>query len=237
MRMDAMWGVRRKLYNETDMVRDGFFYALGMGVVATLVWLLTQRVTLTALPIVLALFFLWFFRDPERKVPTGRGEVVSPADGVVTEAEWIETSAGSRLRLSIFLNVFDVHVNRAPVAGTVKAVEYREGSFLNAMKPESVVMNEQTLVVIDAGGYEVSYKQIAGLLARRIVCAVKVGDKVERGQRVGMIKFGSRVDVLIPADAVPKVKSGSRVSGGSTILAVLPGRVGDAVNAVAAAVS
>ena len=205
-----MW---RKLYNETDMVRDGFYYALAMGVVATLVWLLTQRVPLTALPVLLAVFFLWFFRDPERKVPMGPGEIVSPADGVVTEAEWIETAAGSRLRLSIFLNIFDVHVNRAPVAGTVKAVEYREGSFLNAMKPESVVMNEQTLVVIDAGGYEISYKQIAGLLARRIVCAVKVGDRLERGQRVGMIKFGSRVDVLIPAEAVPKVKTGS----GSTV--------------------
>jgi phosphatidylserine decarboxylase len=167
----------------------------------------------------------------------GPGEIVSPADGVVTEAEWIETAGGSRLRLSIFLNVFDVHVNRAPVAGTVKAVEHREGSFLNAMKPESVVLNEQTLVVIDAGGYEISYKQIAGLLARRIVCAVKVGDRVERGQRVGMIKFGSRVDVLIPADAVPKVKTGSRVNGGSTILAVLPQPVGGAANAVAAAVS
>jgi phosphatidylserine decarboxylase len=217
------------------MVRDGFFYALGLAVVATLLWLLTQSVVLTSLPVLLAAFFLWFFRDPERAVPGGPGEIVSPADGVVTEAEWIETSGGSRLRLSIFLNVFDVHVNRAPVAGTVKAVEYREGGFLNAMKPESVLLNEQTLVVLDAGGYEVSYKQIAGLLARRIVCTVKVGDRVQRGQRVGMIKFGSRTDVLMPAEAVLRVKSGSRVKGGSSILAVLPQPVGD-VGQLAAAV-
>jgi phosphatidylserine decarboxylase len=202
--------------------------------VAAAVWALTHSAALTLLPVLLALFFLWFFRDPERRIPAGLGEIVSPADGVVTEAEWIETAAGSRLRLSIFLNVFDVHVNRAPVAGTVKAVEYRDGSFLNAMKPESVIMNEQTLVVIDAGGYEVSYKQIAGLLARRIVCSVKVGDRLERGQRVGMIKFGSRTDVLMPAEAVPQVKSGARVRGGSTVLAVLPQPVGDAVKATAA---
>ena len=217
----------RKLYNENDMVRDGYFYALGLAVVAALVWVMTQSLALTALPLLLAVFFLWFFRDPERSIPTGPGDIVSPGDGVVTEADWIETAAGSKLRLSIFLSVFDVHVNRAPVAGTVKVVEHREGSFLNAMKPESVVMNEQTLVVIDAGGFEVSYKQIAGLLARRIVCAVKVGDRLERGQRVGMIKFGSRVDVLMPADAVPRVKTGTRVKGGSTVLAVLPQRSGD----------
>ncbi len=227
----------RKLYNEKDMVRDGYFYALGLGVVAALVWVMTQSLALTALPLLLAIFFLWFFRDPERSIPTGQGEIVSPGDGVVTEADWIETAAGSKLRLSIFLNVFDVHVNRAPVAGTVKAVEHREGSFLNAMKPESVVMNEQTLVVIDAGEFEVSYKQIAGLLARRIVCAVKVGDRLERGQRVGMIKFGSRVDVLMPADAVPRVKAGTRVKGGSTILAVLPQPLGGAGNVAAAVVS
>jgi phosphatidylserine decarboxylase len=130
-----MWSARRKLYNEKDMVRDGIFYGLGLGVVAAAVWALTHSPALTLLPVLLALFFLWFFRDPERRIPAGLGEIVSPADGVVTEAEWIETAAGSRLRLSIFLNVFDVHVNRAPVAGTVKAVEYREGSFLNAMKP------------------------------------------------------------------------------------------------------
>jgi phosphatidylserine decarboxylase len=218
------------------MVRDGFFYAVGLGVVATLLWLLTQSVALTSLPLVLAAFFLWFFRDPERTIPTGPGEVVSPADGVVTEAEWIETAGGSRLRVSIFLNVFDVHVNRAPVAGTVKAVEHRQGGFLNAMKPESVVMNEQTLVVIDAGGYEVSYKQIAGLLARRIVCAVKVGDRLERGQRVGLIKFGSRTDVLMPADAVLQVKNGTRVRGGSSILAIMPQTIGETVDMAAAEV-
>jgi phosphatidylserine decarboxylase len=204
------------------MVRDGYFYALGMVVVAALLWLLTQSVPLTLLPVLLALFFLWFFRDPERIVPSGPGEIVSPADGVVTQAEWIETSGGSRLRISVFLSVFDVHVNRAPVSGTVKTVEYREGRFLNAMNSLSAVVNEQTLVVIDAGTCEVIYKQIAGLLARRIVCTVKVGDRVQRGQRVGMIKFGSRVDVLMPADAVPRVDRGSRVRGGSTILAVLP---------------
>ena len=223
----------RRPYTGKPMVRDGYFYALGMVVVAALLWLLTQSVPQTSLPVLLALFFLWFFRDPERKIPTGPGEIVSPADGVVTQAEWIETSGGSRLRISVFLSVFDVHVNRAPVSGTVKAVEYREGRFLNAMNSLSAVVNEQTLVVLDAGTCEISYKQIAGLLARRIVCTVKVGDRIQRGQRVGMIKFGSRVDVLLPADAVPKVDSGSRVRGGSTILAVLPQRAINSANATA----
>ena len=195
------------------MVRDGFFYALGLGVVAAVLWYLKMPWLLVAVPIVLAAFFLWFFRDPNRTIPQGPGQIVSPGDGLVTEAEWIETTAGSRLRLSIFLNVFDVHVNRAPVGGTVKVVEFRKGEFLNAMKPESVLHNEQTLIVIDAGGYEVSFKQIAGLLARRIVCNVKVGDRVERGQRVGLIKFGSRVDVLLPAEAELKVKTGSAGTG------------------------
>ncbi len=204
------------------MVRDGYFYAFGLGVVAVLVWLLTLKGSLTSLPVLLALFCLWFFRDPARAVPTGPGEIVSPGDGVVTQVEWIEVRGGSRLRVSIFLSVFNVHVNRAPVAGTVRVVEYREGRFLNAMKREAALANEQTLVVIDAGDCEVSYKQIAGLLARRIVCTVKVGDRVQRGQRVGMIKFGSRVDVLMPADAVPRVDMGSHVRGGSTILAVMP---------------
>ncbi|WP_348266266.1 phosphatidylserine decarboxylase [Edaphobacter paludis] len=204
------------------MVRDGFFYALGLGVVAAVLWYLKMPAFLVAVPIVLAAFFLWFFRDPNRVIPQEPGQIVSPGDGLVTAAEWLETTAGSRLRLSIFLNVFDVHVNRAPVSGTVTVVELRKGEFLNAMKPESVLHNEQTLVVIDTGAYTVSFKQIAGLLARRIVCNVKVGDHVERGQRVGLIKFGSRVDVLLPAEAELKVKIGVRVRGGSSVLAVVP---------------
>jgi len=219
------------------MVRDGIFYAVGFGIAATLVWLITQSVWITAIPVLFALFFLWFFRDPERRIPAGAGDIVSPADGVVTEADWIETAGGSRFRISIFLNVFDVHVNRSPAAGVVKAVEYREGAFLNAMKPESGLLNEQTLVVIDAGAYEISFKQIAGLLARRIVCKVKVGDRLERGQRVGMIKFGSRTDVLMPAEAVPRVKTGARVKGGSTVLAVLPTATREAHNQTASVVS
>jgi len=212
----------RGLIIESLMVRDGFFYALGLGAVAAVLWYLKMPAVLVAVPIVLAAFFLWFFRDPNRTIPQGPGQIVSPGDGLVTAAEWIETTAGSRLRLSIFLNVFDVHVNRAPVSGIVTAVELREGEFLNAMKPESVLHNEQTLVVIDTGDYSVSFKQIAGLLARRIVCNVKVGDRVERGQRVGLIKFGSRVDVLLPAEAELKVKTGVRVRGGSSVLAVVP---------------
>ena len=201
------------------MVRDGYFYALGLGVVAVIVWMLTHLAILVALPIVLAVFFLWFFRDPSRTIPTGPGLIVSPGDGLVTAAELVETQAGSRLRLSIFLNVFNVHVNRCPVGGTVKLVEYRKGAFLNAMKAESGIENEQTLITIDAGGYDVSFKQIAGLLARRIVCNLKQGDVVERGQRMGLIKFGSRVDVLFGPEWSVQVHTGDRVSAGSSILA------------------
>jgi phosphatidylserine decarboxylase len=216
------------------MVRDGFFYALGLGVVAVVLWALSMPTVVVALPIVLAVFFLWFFRAPQRTVPQLPRQIVSPGDGIVTEAEWIETVSGSRLRISIFLNVFDVHVNRAPVGGVVKVCEFRKGGFMNAMNPESVLSNEQTLITIDSGGYEVSFKQIAGLLARRIVCNVKVGDRVERGQRVGLIKFGSRVDVLMPAEANLQVKKGVRVKGGSTVLAQLPEALGGGASEVVA---
>jgi len=200
------------------MVRDGYLYGLALLAVSIIVWFGTGLVTLTLLPALLAVFFLCFFRDPTRNVPDGAGLIVSPGDGVVKEAEWIETTAGSRLRITIFLSVFDVHVNRVPIGGTVTLVDTRQGQFLNAMKPESAVLNEQTLITIDAGDYSVSFKQIAGLLARRIVCNLKPGDHVERGQRMGLIKFGSRVDVLMPAEAELRVKVGDRVRGGSSVL-------------------
>lgn len=205
------------------MVRDGLYYGVSLLAVAVVVWLGTHWVSLTAVPVLLAAFFLWFFRDPERKIPSGPGVVVSPGDGKVEDAEWIETSSGSRLRVSIFLSVFDVHVNRVPISGKVTLVEYREGQFLNAMNAESAVLNEQTLIVIDDGRHTVSFKQIAGLLARRIVCNLEAGDEVQCGQRMGLIKFGSRVDVLMPADVELRVKAGDVVKGGSSILGILPG--------------
>jgi len=204
------------------MVKDGIWYGLGLVAVAGLVYYWTADPILSVPPLLLAAFFLWFFRDPRRRITTEPGAIVSPADGVVTEAEWVETTQGSKLRISIFLNVFDVHVNRSPIKGTVKLVEFREGGFMNAMTPESSLTNEQTLIQIEGDGYEVSLKQIAGLLARRIVCNLKAGDKVERGQRIGMIKFGSRCDVLMPAEATLKVRTGSRVKGGATVIAQLP---------------
>jgi phosphatidylserine decarboxylase len=207
------------------MVPDGYYYALALAGVAVLMGWLAGAVW--ALPAcLLALFFLWFFRDPERAIPDSTGAIVSPADGKVTDVSSIPVNGVAHTRISIFLSVFDVHVNRSPVSGTVRMVEFRQGLFMNAMKPESVLNNEQTLIVVDAGQYDVSFKQIAGLLARRIVCNVKAGDRVERGQRIGLIKFGSRVDVLMPAEANLKVKTGSRVRGGSSVLAVIPEGIG-----------
>ena len=205
------------------MVRDGLYYGVSLLVVAVIVYFGTHWISLTAIPFLLAVFFLIFFRDPEREIPAGPGLIVSPGDGKVEEAEWIETTAGARFRVSIFLSVFDVHVNRVPISGKVTLMEYREGQFLNAMSPESAILNEQTLIVIEDGQNSVSFKQIAGLLARRIICDVKTGDVVQRGQRMGMIKFGSRVDVLMPADVELRVKPGDRVQGGVSVLGVLPG--------------
>ena len=205
------------------MVRDGYFYGAGfLAAAAVLGWFAT--VWLAVPCVLLAAFFLWFFRDPHRTVPDGAGLVVSPGDGVVTECARIQTPAGERQRISIFLSVFNVHVNRAPVGGTITAVEYKKGLYLNAMNPASAEKNEQNRVTIRSeDGVLVSFHQIAGLLARRIVFTRREGDRVERGERVGLIKFGSRVDVILPAEAELVTKVGERVQGGSSVLARLTG--------------
>jgi phosphatidylserine decarboxylase len=205
------------------MVRDGYFYGIALFLVAGLVWLLTGKWEFWIVPVLLALFFLWFFRDPERVIPQGEGLVVSPADGKVTETLRVSTPQGESLRLSIFLNVFNVHVNRSPITGTLREVIYRKGQYLNAMNPASAEKNEQNMAVVEAdSGYSVAFTQIAGLLARRIVFRPTQGARLERGQRVGLIKFGSRVDVLLPGHAELHVKKGDHVKGGSSILATIP---------------
>ncbi len=203
------------------MVRDGYIYGLSLCAVAAAVGWATGNWGWAAVPVLLAAFFLWFFRDPQRQVPAGEGLIVSPGDGLITETTAISTPDGPRQRISIFLSVFDVHVNRSPIAGVLTAVRYRKGRYLNAMNPASADRNEQNVVTVRGDGMEVTFKQIAGLLARRIVFRPSEGDRVERGQRVGLIKFGSRVDVLIPAEAVLRVKVGERVKGGSSVLAAM----------------
>lgn len=143
-------------------------------------------------------------------------------DGKVTDVSIINSGGVPRARISIFLNVFNVHVNRAPIAGVIREVRYQRGKFLNAMDTNSADQNEQNIVTVEGEGRTVTFKQIAGLIARRIVFNLKVGDTVARGQRVGLIKFGSRVNVLFDSDAAIHVKLGDHVKGGSTILAVLP---------------
>ena len=205
------------------MVRDGYIYGLSLLIVAALVVWTTGSWAWAVVPMLLAAFFLWFFRDPERLVPAGPGLVVSPGDGLVTETIAITTPDGPRQRISIFLSVFDVHVNRSPIGGVLTGVRYQKGLYLNAMNPASADRNEQNLVTVRvADGVEVTFKQIAGLIARRIVFNYRQGDSVQRGQRVGLIKFGSRVDVLLPAEARLLVKVGERVQGGSSVLAALP---------------
>jgi phosphatidylserine decarboxylase len=214
------------------MVRDGYFYGLALLAVAALLVWWTGGWFWAIAPVSLAAFFLWFFRDPERAVPTGAGVVVSPADGVVTSVARVATASGEKVKLSVFLSVFDVHVNRSPLAGVIREVRYEKGLFLNALNPDSADKNEQNTVVVAGHGHEVAFKQIAGLLARRIVFNKRVGDTVERGERVGLIKFGSRVDVLLPGDAAVEVKKGDRVKGGASVLAILPdpgGKTGEAV--------
>jgi len=207
------------------MVRDGYIYALSLVAVGALLAWFTHGWLWPIAPVILAVFFLWFFRDPERAVPAGEGVVVSPGDGLVTETASINTTAGPRQRISIFLSVFDVHVNRSPIGGVVSHVEYQKGKFLNAMNPASAERNEQNSVTIQGQGpdegFEVTFKQIAGLLARRIVFRCKEGQMVERGQRVGLIKFGSRVDVVLPASASLQVRVGERVKGGASVLALM----------------
>jgi phosphatidylserine decarboxylase len=201
------------------MVRDGIYYGLAFVAVAVLVGWLTLP-ALAAVPLLLAAFFLWFFRDPEREIPAAQGAIVSPADGMVTEISVIEENGEARTRISIFLNIFNVHVNRSPVAGVITDVKYRKGKFGNAMGAISAEENEQNVVTVEGDAGTVVFKQIAGLLARRIVFTKKIGDPVARGERVGLIKFGSRTDVLFAGEAEMKVQVGDHVKGGSSVLAL-----------------
>jgi phosphatidylserine decarboxylase len=172
----------------------------------------------------LTLFVLYFFRDPERTVPQSAGAVVSPADGrvIVVKDIFEPTYLKQEVKqISIFLSVFNVHVNRSPISGTVETVKYNPGKFHVASVDKASLDNEQTAMVISDGKHKVLVKQIAGLIARRILCYAVPGDAIRTGERYGLIRFGSRVDIFLPRDADLKVKVGDRVTGARDVIAVL----------------
>ena len=203
------------------MVKEGYKFAvapLGLGVLAlALRWNWAGGIL-----VFLAAFVLYFFRDPERIVPADPAVVVSPADGRVMEI--VDQAMGSRpgRRVSIFLAIWDVHVNRAPLAGRIRKLEYRPGRFLAAMRSRASAENEQNVIHLSTERGEIVLKQIAGWIARRVLCWKAEGDTVALGERVGMIRFGSRVDIWLPLEAEIVVGPGQHVAGGSSILARWP---------------
>jgi phosphatidylserine decarboxylase len=194
-------------------------YALALNRRSWPLWLLAFVLTL------LAIWVAYFFRDPERPGPRGEALVIAPADGRVvhiTEVDEPSYLAGRALRVSIFMNVFNVHVNRYPVSGIVEYVQYNPGRFLNAASEKSSLENEQMSVGIRHGSMRVLMRQIAGLIARRIVTYSRVGDAAEQGVRMGLIRFGSRVDLFLPTTASVKVRVGQATQAGMTVVAELP---------------
>ena len=200
------------------MVRIGYAFASVPAAAGALLLWLGWYVIGGAL-LALAAFVLFFFRDPERKIPDAPGAIVSPADGWVLSVGEQNMNGTTQTRIAIFLSLFDVHVNRAPIAGCITAAEYRRGKFLIASREDAGRLNEQNEITLDGEGTRVVFRQIAGVLARRIEFWKKPGDVLARGQRVGMIRFGSRVEVFFESRFRARVKPGDHVRGGSSILA------------------
>ena len=211
--------------------REGYPFILGAALLATIAYMFALRLRswplwLLAFALtIIALWVAWFFRDPARTGDRGADVVVSPADGkvvLITEVDEPTFVQSRSLRVSIFMNVFDVHVNRYPIDGVVKFVERKAGKFLNAVTEASSVENEQASVGIDTGRHRILVRQIAGLIARRIITDTQTGDRAVQGSRMGLIRFGSRVDVFLPLDAKLRVQLGDRAQAGVTVVAELP---------------
>ena len=212
------------MYPHPIIAKEGWPYLAVVGVAT----LLVQEYAgfAWALPLWIIFFFvLQFFRDPQRIAPLGRDLVLSPADGRIVVVEKTQDPYANReaIKISVFMNVFNVHSNRCSVNGLVKEVQYFPGQFLNAALDKASVENERNAVVIEANGQTVTLVQVAGLIARRILCYIHVGEHVKRGSRYGFIRFGSRVDVYLPLTAEPLVSVGEKVSATRTALARLPG--------------
>ena len=201
------------------IAKEGIPFILGPSVMAVIFGVF-QMWPATLIFALIAAFMLYFFRDPRRIIPSGEGLIVSAADGRVTR---IEESCDSKL-VSVFLSPLDVHINRSPISGSIGNITYTKGKKMPATKNEASLLNERNSLVIEGRDVTVTCTQIAGILARRIVCWPKSGDNLERGQKFGLIKFSSRTDVLMPGNVELAVKIGDRVRGGETIIAKVKNR-------------
>jgi phosphatidylserine decarboxylase len=205
------------------VARDGWRFIVPLVGVALVLFLVGWRGSAAGVGL-LAMMVLYFFRDPERKPPRIAGAIVSAADGRVTDIEEVEQAAfpgGRARRISVFLSLFSVHVNRAPVEGRIESVEYRPGRFHSALHEESARENERNRIAFRNGKFSVIVDQIAGVIARRVICSCQTGDTVAQGERIGLIRFGSRTDTFLPLEAEVRVKKGMTVRGGQTVLAIL----------------
>ena len=204
------------------LAKDGFIFILPLLIITVLMFLISFYWT-TAIFGLGFLFVTWFFRDPERRIPNEPNVIVSPADGKITEIVTENEPINGKLckRVTIFLSVFNVHVNRVPIGGTIEDIRYNPGKFLAAFNPKASMDNEQNIILINNGRTHIFVKQIAGLIARRIVCWPKKGDHYESGQRYGLIRFGSRVDILLPENTKLSITCGDKVSGGKSIIGYL----------------
>ncbi len=204
------------------IVSDGYRFIIPLAIL-TVGLALSPLIWLAGVSGLLLLFVLNFFRDPDRTIPNEEGVIVSPGDGKIVKIieEKDPMLDEPYRRVSIFLNIFNVHVQRIPVGGRIEQIKYNKGKFLNAASHKASLENEQNAMIIDTGKQKVLVKQIAGLIARRIVCWAKEGDNYSLGQRYGLIRFGSRVDLFLPLSAEVKVSLGDHVSGGTSIIGYL----------------
>ena len=205
------------------MVKEGYYFGLPPLALGALAFVLRWTIA-GAILVFLAAFIFYFFRDPERFIPTDPAAVVSPADGRVVVVTDEENVGRPGKRISIFLAIWNVHVNRSPAAGTITSLKYSPGKFSAAMRECASADNEQNVISLSTDAGDLAFKQIAGLIARRVVCWKKAGDRVARGERIGLVRFGSRADLWLPRDSELLVKVGDHVAGGSSVVALWPPR-------------
>lgn len=205
------------------MVKEGYYFGLPPLILGAIAFLFGWTIAAVLL-VCLALFVFSFFRDPNRVIPDEPGAVVSPADGRVVVVTDEEYAGRPGKRISIFLAIWNVHVNRSPAEGVISKLQYCPGKFVAAMRESASTENEQNIISLETDRGELIFKQIAGLIARRVVCWKKTGERVARGERIGLVRFGSRADLWLPRDSEIVVKVGDHVKGGSSVLAYWPVR-------------